>query len=312
MDDLLDTSRIQNRKVTLNRVSLELASSVISVLDAVSDSIKLNCHQLTVDIHNDPPLYIDADPARIAQIVSNLVINAVKYTPKNGIIHVSITREMNMAVVRVKDNGVGIESHMLESIFGLFTQVEVSLERSQGGLGLGLKLVKELVDMQGGTVEAKSAGKGLGSEFIVRFPESTGPQSLLVSERDNTAGPSRNILIIDDNTDILESMSLVLELYGHTVDTAENGIEGAEKALEGTFDLALIDIGLPGLNGYEVATKIRAQGRSTHMVLIALTGYGQENDKRRAIDAGFNMHLTKPVDPEALEVILRGLKINQN
>ena len=308
VDDLLDTSRIQHRKVTLHTQRLDLASSVYGVLDASRDSIKQSHHALTVDINNDPPLYIDADPARVAQIISNLVINAVKYTPDNGAIHVSMARENGMAVVRVRDNGMGIESGMLKAVFGLFIQVEVALDRSQGGLGLGLKLVKELVEMQGGTVEATSEGKGMGSEFIVRFPESTAPISVLPIVREIVPSQSRRILLIDDNADILNLTGMMLTMAGHTVEVANNGVQGVEKALRGAFDIALVDIGLPGMNGYEVAKKVRGHPGSTGMVLIALTGYGQEEDKRRALEAGFNEHLTKPVDLSVLENLLNGLE----
>ncbi len=308
VDDLLDTSRIQHRKVTLHTQRLDLASSVYGVLDASRDSIEQSNHALTVDIQNDPPLYIDADPARVAQIVSNLVINAVKYTPDNGDIHVSTGRENGMAVVRVRDNGMGIEPAMLQAVFGLFIQVEVALDRSQGGLGLGLKLVKELVEMQGGSVEATSNGVGKGSEFIVRFPESTAPISALPIAREIVPSQSRRILLIDDNADILNLTSMMLTMSGHTVDVANNGVLGVEKALQGAFDIALVDIGLPGMNGYEVAKRIREHSGSAGMVLIALTGYGQEEDKRRALEAGFNEHLTKPVDLSVLENILNGLE----
>jgi CheY-like chemotaxis protein/anti-sigma regulatory factor (Ser/Thr protein kinase) len=277
------------------------------VLDSVHDAIEQNHQVLTMEVNIDPPLYIHADPARIAQIITNLVVNAVKYTPQNGAIHFSIAREKNMAVIRVRDNGIGIEPHMLKSIFGLFTQVEVSLERAQGGLGLGLKLVKELVEMQEGTVEAKSGGKNMGSEFIVRFPVSKAPKSILSAARARNPSPSRKILLVDDNNDILETMELMLTMSGHTVEKAENGILGVAKALSGAFDVALVDIGLPGMNGYEVAKTIREHPGGADIVLIALTGYGQEKDKKRARDAGFNEHLTKPVDPNVLNRLLKGI-----
>ena len=189
----------------------------------------------------------------------------------------------------------------------MFTQVEVALERSQGGLGLGLQLVKELVEMQGGTVEARSAGKNKGSEFIVRFPESTMPILVLAAPKGLELSPSRRILIVDDNNDILDCMSLMLSLSGHTVETASNGVEGVEKALHGGFDIALVDIGLPRMNGYEVAKEIRRQPNGANLVLIALSGYGQAEDKRRATEAGFNRHLTKPVDSDILEALLSDL-----
>lgn len=311
VDDLLDTSRIQHRKVTLNRITLDLNGSVLAVLDSLSDLVKLNRHTVITELENSPPLYVDADTARVAQIVSNLLINAIKYTPKGGQIKLTTTRENGMAVIKVRDNGIGIESHMLKAIFDVFTQVEVSLERSQGGLGLGLKLVKELVEIQGGTVEARSEGKGKGSEFTVRFPEA---RTIAPPLRPESDAPliKRRILVIDDNTDILDSMYILLTLSGHTVELAETGTVGVEKATKGGFDVALVDIGLPEMNGYEVAKKIRENPKSSDMALIALTGYGQEKDKRRAYEAGFDEHLTKPVDAVVLKNLLNGLEQFKN
>ena len=213
-----------------------------------------------------------------------------------------------MAVLRVRDNGIGIERHMLKAIFELFIQAENSIERNQGGLGLGLKLVKELVEMQGGTVEAKSEGKDKGSEFIVCFPEAFDANLSVSTENDVVPGPSRRILIIDDNIDILASMELMLKMSGHSVDLAETGPKGLEKALQGPFDLALIDIGLPEMNGYEVAKRIREHPGCDGMVLIAMTGFGQMKDKDRALKAGFDDHLTKPVGARVLLNILNELE----
>ena len=307
VDDLLDTSRIQHRKVTLNRISLDVNSAVLAVLDSISDLVKLNRHAVTTELENNPPLYVDADPARMAQILSNLVINAIKYTPKGGEIKVLTARENGMAVIKIRDNGIGIEPHMLKAIFDVFTQVEVSLERSQGGLGLGLKLVKELVEMQGGFVEARSEGIGKGSQFTVRFPESKIIAAQPIPEYDSPP-IKRRILVIDDNTDILDSMNILLTLSGHSVALAETGTAGVEKAIKDDFDVALVDIGLPEMNGYEVAKKIRENPKCSEMALVALTGYGQEKDKQRALEAGFDEHLTKPVDASVLRDLLNGLE----
>jgi len=308
VDDLLDTSRIQHRKVKLNKVPLDLNSTILSVIDAVDDSVKQNEHTLTMDIKNDPPLYVDADPSRMSQIISNLLVNAIKYTPKRGAIHVSTAPERGNVILRVRDNGIGIEPHMLQAIFDLFTQEEVSLERSRGGLGLGLKLVKELVELQGGTVEARSEGKGKGSEFIVCFPESLRSKAASPAVKDMVPGPRRRILLMDDNIDILDSMNLMLTMSGHTVEMAEDGQKGVEKALLEKFDVALVDIGMPKMNGYEVAKQLRSNPATSRMVLIALTGYGQNKDKHRARDVGFNEHLTKPVDASTLTKLLNELE----
>ena len=309
LDDLLDTSRIQQRKVTLRKQFVNLARSVLEVLDAAHDSIQQHHHSVKVDVKTEPPLLIEVDPARLTQIISNLIANAVKYTPRGGTIHVSVSRgEGNMGVLRVRDNGIGIERHMLKDIFELFFQAQNSLESAQGGLGLGLKLVKELVEMQGGTVEAKSEGKGKGSEFIVCFPEAYDACSMVQAQNDVLPGPSRRVLLIDDNIDILESIELMLNMSGHSVELAETGSKGLEKALKGNFDVALVDIGLPEMNGYEVAKKIREHRGSDGMVLIAMTGFGQMKDKDLAREAGFDDHLTKPVSSKVLLNILNGLE----
>jgi len=229
-----------------------------------------------------------------------LLVNAIKYTPPHGAIHISTQREDNMAVIRVRDNGLGIEQHMLKEIFNPFAQVNVSLER-KGGLGLGLKLVEELIHMHGGTVEARSEGLGIGSEFIVRLPYVTGSKSELfpiVKEKQNPSG--KRILLIDDNTDALETMGMLLSQEGHSVQVADDGKKGLDLALGEHFDVALVDIGLPVLDGYEVAKQFRAQPNGADTILIALTGYGQDKDRQRALDAGFDAHLTKPADVEKL------------
>lgn len=307
VDDLLDMSRIQNRKVNLHKVALALNSLILWAVDATKDLVKEHHHQLTVDLEKGLPLNIEADPARIVQIISNLIINAVKYTPKGGRIHISTESAHKFAVIRVRDNGIGISPNMLQTIFGLFEQVDVSLDRSAGGLGLGLKLVKELVEMQGGTVEARSEGVGKGSEFIVRFPLSA--KSIIgdPAESDSFHGPSRRILLIEDNIDIIDSMTMLMTMAGHHVETAETGTLGLEKACQGTFDVALVDIGLPEMNGYEVAKKIREK-LGKKLVLFAMSGYGQKSDKTRAIEAGFNEHLTKPVDFKILTALFDKLE----
>lgn len=300
IDDLLDTSRLQQRKVTLNRVNLDLTSLVMSAKDACQPAIESHNHVVTMDLKNDPPLYVNADPARLEQVVTNILVNAIKYTPPHGKIHISSKREDQMAVIRIRDNGLGIEQHMLEHIFNPFAQVNASLER-KGGLGLGLKLVKELVEMLGGTVQAKSEGLGIGSEFIVSLPVVRGSKSaLLPLVKENLVPTGKRILLVDDNTDVLETMTMLLSLEGHSVKVADDGKKGLDMALGEHFDVAIVDIGLPILNGYEVAQGFRAQSNGADTILIALTGYGQEKDRKRALDAGFDAHLTKPVDTEKL------------
>lgn len=307
VDDLLDISRLQSGKVRLQRENVDLEKIVSNAIDACNHQIISHNHQITLNFQREPSVFVDADPARITQIISNLVVNAVKYTPNGGAIHVATAIESGMAVVRVRDNGSGIDSTMLRRIFDMYTQVEQSLDRSQGGLGLGLKLVKELVLLHGGSVEVLSEGLGKGSEFVVRLPLALASEaefelpevSLLAS------GVGRRILLVEDNADTRETMEMLLRMSGHTIQTAEDGLRGVEKALEMLPDVALIDIGLPVLNGYEVAKAIRAGIGGDKIVLIALSGYGQIEDKILAFSAGFDDHLTKPADISDLLTLLK-------
>jgi len=308
VDDLLDISRLQNGKVRLQRENVNLSVAVSNALESCRPFIMAQNHEVTLNVQRTPPVYFDADPARVEQIVGNIISNAAKYTPPNGRIQVSAAAENGMAVIRVKDNGAGIEPSMLGRVFDVYTQVAQSLERSQGGLGLGLKLVRELVRLHGGTVEAKSEGLGKGSEFIVRFPQvAEAPVAEVVPEKSSRSTP-RRILLVEDNPDIRDAMEMLLTMNGHTLEMAVDGREGVEKALACARDLCLIDIGLPIFNGYEVAKKIRAQSGGDKIVLIALTGYGKAEDKQKAHEAGFDDHLTKPVDAEYLIALLNNLE----
>jgi len=306
VDDLLDISRLQSGKIKLQRATLDLAKIVSNAIDSCNHQIISHNHQITLNFQTDPPVFIDADPTRITQIISNLVVNAVKYTPNEGAINVATSAENGMAVVRVRDNGSGIDSSMLRRIFDMYIQVEQSLDRSQGGLGLGLKLVKELVLLHGGTVEAFSEGLGKGSEFVIRIPlvlaSVTGSECVEKPLIASCIG--RRILLVEDNADARETMEMLLQINGHTIQTAEDGLQGVEKALKMLPDVALIDIGLPVLNGYEVAKAIRAGKGGDKIVLIALSGYGQIEDRLRAFSAGFDDHLTKPADISDLLILL--------
>jgi CheY-like chemotaxis protein len=253
------------------------------------------------------PVRVEGDPVRLEQVIANLVHNAIKYTPPGGRIAIRVRREGEQAAVRVEDTGIGIEPEMLPRIFDLFTQVESSLPRSQGGLGLGLPLVRNLVELHGGRVMAASAGAGRGSEFTVLLPlldAADEPTGHLVQPRVEGAGHAgRFVLVVEDNADGRESLRDLLEIWGHRVVLAQDGNDGYSKALSAKPDVALIDIGLPGIDGYEVARQIRAKlnNRSRR---IALSGYGQEKDRQRAFQAGFDDHLLKPVDPTRLLAVL--------
>ena len=311
VDDLLDISRIQKGKFQLHKEHLDLGKAVTRAVESCEQLIQIQNHSISVDIQSSPPLHIDADPTRVDQILVNLITNATKYTLSKGSIRISAALEQGMAVIRVRDNGVGIEPRMLKSIFDVFTQVEQSIERSQGGLGLGLKLVKDLAEMHGGSVEATSEGLNMGSEFIVRLPALSQCDSNLTAavHLPEATVSSKRILVVDDNPDIRETMEKVLTMSGHNVELAEDGLQAVQKILETHPDVAFIDIGLPKMNGYDVARKIRSNSGGADTVLIAVSGYGQTEDKRLALESGFDAHLTKPIDSEDIDKILSDLEL---
>jgi CheY-like chemotaxis protein len=260
------------------------------------------------------PVHLHADPARLEQIFGNLLSNACKYTPAGGTGRISITalRDGTAVTVSVRDNGVGIPVIMLDEVFRMFAQVEASLERSRGGLGIGLSLVKSLAEMHGGRVEARSDGPGTGSEFLVRLPvASSDAMANGASGRDapgtKPAVTGQRILVIDDNRDAAETLASLLQLTGNLTFMAHDGLEAISAALSFKPDIVLLDIGLPKLNGYQVAQRIRAEPWGKEMSLIAVTGWGQEEDRRKAMDAGFNAHVVKPVDYVALMNVLASL-----
>lgn len=301
LDDLLDVSRITRGKIELRRSRVSLASVIADAIEATRGLIEARKQTLSFSL-SEGPIDLEADPTRLEQVIANLLNNAAKFSEPGSAITIAAGVEADRAVVRVRDTGVGIPADMLGRVFELFTQIDPSLSRSQGGLGIGLTLARSLVEMHGGTVEALSPGPGQGSEFVVRLPlGSRAPRS-----PDGPAAPKappRHVLIVEDNEDAREMLRVALELDGHRVETAGNGVRAVEIAVETRPDVALVDIGLPGLNGYDVARQIRA-ALGPGIRLIALTGYGQAEDRRRARDAGFDAHLVKPLDPETLSRIL--------
>jgi signal transduction histidine kinase/ActR/RegA family two-component response regulator len=306
VDDLLDVSRISRGKIELRKCLVDLASVVNQAVEAARPSITSMHHELTV-LLPPQPIHVDADPARLAQVVGNLLNNACKFTTKGGRIRLTAGREGDQAVVRVQDSGIGIATDQLSRIFDMFTQVDASLERSQSGLGVGLPLVKSLLELHGGTVEAHSAGLGQGSEFTVRLPlpieaPTTLPPQPAISEA--PAMTPRRILVVDDNQDSATSLALLLKLTGNETHTAFDGLEAVETAATFRPDVVLLDIGLPKLNGYETARKIREKPWGKNIVLVALTGWGQHEDRQRSKDAGFNDHFIKPVSHAALMKLL--------
>jgi signal transduction histidine kinase/ActR/RegA family two-component response regulator len=314
VDDLLDVSRVTLGKIGLHVQTVDLQGVAERCLSELGMRRLAESHELTLTVETEPTL-VHGDPVRLEQVVCNLLHNAVKYTPRGGAVEVHVGAEEGEAVVRVRDTGVGISEDMLSRIFEPFTQVESSRKRSEGGLGLGLPLVRSLVELHGGTVEARSEGRGRGSEFVVRLPrlprlgnEAALPAATASNDDAVFADDSPlRILVVEDNRDGRESLRDLLEIWGHEVELAENGPDGVKQALASQFDVALIDIGLPGLDGNEVAQRIRAALDGDRMALVAMTGYGQPEDRRRALQAGFDAYLVKPVDPNELARTLREL-----
>jgi PAS domain S-box-containing protein len=307
IDDLLDVSRITRGRLQLRRERVELASVVQSAVEGSRPLMEASAHDLTIRLPPEPVL-LDADPTRLAQVFANLLTNAAKYTEKGGRIWLTAERGAGEIAVSVKDTGIGIAAEHLPRLFEMFSQVKSALERSQGGLGIGLSLVKGLVEMHGGSVEARSEGHGKGSEFIVRLPlagGTAGPENRQsVSGEGVAARPGRRILVADDNRDTADSLAMMLRLEGHEVHAVHDGQEAVEAAGWFRPDVALLDIGMPRMNGLEACRHIREQPWGKNMVLVAITGWGQEEDKRRATEAGFNHHLTKPADLAALNTLL--------
>jgi signal transduction histidine kinase/DNA-binding response OmpR family regulator len=314
VDDLLDLSRITRGKIELRREPLDLAAVIDEALEVSRPLVEAARHELTVTLPPEP-LRVEGDLTRLAQVVSNLVNNAAKYTPEGGHIAVGVIREGDTAVLQVSDDGIGIPADMLSRVWEIFAQVDHHLERAQGGLGIGLSLVKRLVEMHGGRVEAKSAGPGRGSCFSVRLP--LAPKQAKPHERnghsngeqtDGKPGQLR-ILVVDDNVDGARSLAMLLRLGGNEVRVAHDGPSALEAAAEFRPSAVLLDIGLPGMNGYEVARRMRGMPQLKRTVLIAQTGWGQDSDRRRSQEAGFNAHLVKPVDLGELQSLLEGLPV---
>jgi PAS domain S-box-containing protein len=310
IDDLLDVSRINRNKMELRRTRVVLADVVSSAVETARPIIDAEGHDLIIALPQRP-VYLDADLTRLAQVFSNLLTNSAKYTERGGRIWLSAERRGGEVAVAVRDNGIGIPSESLASIFDMFAQVDRPTERSTGGLGIGLALVKGLVEMHGGKVTAESGGQGQGSTFTVTLPALTAqaePEPVAGSGNGQAvAGPSRRILVVDDNRDGADSLAMLLRLLGHEVRTAHDGVEAVETAEAFRPQLVLMDVGMPRLDGYEATRRIREQTWSQAVTIIALTGWGQEGDRMRSQEAGCDGHLVKPVDLSALETILVGL-----
>jgi signal transduction histidine kinase/ActR/RegA family two-component response regulator len=306
VDDLLDVGRITQGRIALRKEPLNVAEIVKQAVEEARCLIVPGQNQLTVMVSPQAlNAQIEADAVRMRQVITNLIDNASKFTPLGGRIDVVADLDDHEVVFRVRDSGIGISPDLLPHVFDLFTQSERSLDRSHGGLGIGLTVVKRLVEMHGGRVEARSAGQAKGSEFEVRLPLATMVSAPVVPApaRTGLQGQLR-VLIVEDNRDAAEALTMLLELFGYQPTVVPDGPKAIEAVRNGSFDIGLVDIGLPGIDGYEVARRIRSIPNNGSMMLVAVTGYGQDSDKQRALSAGFDEHLTKPVKIERLQAVL--------
>jgi PAS domain S-box-containing protein len=306
IDDLMDVSRITRGKIDLQRETLDLRTVVQRAIETTAGVFAQRGHRLDLSLPPDA-LWVEGDPIRLEQVLDNLLNNAAKYTQSGGSVRIDLEKDGDQGVIRVTDSGVGIAPEMLPRVFDLFVQADRSLDRAQGGLGIGLTVVRSLVEMHGGSVEVASEGPGKGSEFRVRLPLATRPAGGEQGDARNAAPtPARRVLVVDDNADAATMLKLLLEMKGHEVRTAHDASTALAEAHQYRPDIMLLDIGLPGMNGFEVARRLRSQPDLTGLVLVALTGYGQENDRRLSREVGFDHHLVKPVDITALDAILAG------
>jgi PAS domain S-box-containing protein len=318
LDDLLDISRITRGMLTLRASNVELRGLMEAAIETAQPTIAAKQHTLQIE-WPAAPILMTVDPVRLTQVIANLLTNAAKYTPRGGAITLSAFRDAAHVVIKVRDSGIGIASDMLLKVFEMFSQIDAGHAHADGGIGIGLALVKGFVELHGGTVEARSAGDDQGSEFIVRLPDTlivgetaapldepaTGPVAAAPAAVEPPAiAQPRRVLVADDNRDGADIMALLLQQYGYEVSIAHSGPEALAAAAHTQPEIAILDIGMPGMSGYEVAQHIRTQGWGKDMLLIALTGWGQEEDKRKAFEAGFDHHLIKPIDPDALEALM--------
>jgi signal transduction histidine kinase len=312
IDDLLDVSRVASDKLDLQKESLELADVVTTAVDSLRPEIEARGIQLSLAIPQES-VPLSADRVRLAQVFTNLLDNAAKFTPKGGSILLEVERQGAQAAVRVQDDGIGMDPKSLAQVFEMFFQVDQSLERSQGGLGLGLTLARRLVEMHGGRLEASSPGLGKGSQFVAWLPLLTivhkaepaaQPPSRAKDAPQTPPAPLR-VLIADDNVDTAESFNILLKLNGYETQLAHDGRQALEQVRTQRPDIAIVDIGMPQLNGYDVARRIREEPWGKHIFLIAATGWAQPEDRRRTHEAGFDIHLVKPVEPDVLLNLLQ-------
>ena len=312
IDDLMDVSRINQGKLELRRERVNVADLLEAAVESTRPLIDECQHRLTLALPSEP-LLLDADPTRMAQAFTNLLNNAAKYMDRGGLIEVGVRRLGDEVVLNVKDGGIGIAADRLDNVFEMFSQVESALARSRGGLGIGLSLTRRLVEMHGGSVTARSAGLGLGSELEVRLPlalpvADTADTKAIEAQPAVAPAAGFRILVADDNEDAAATLAALLELMGHTVQFVNDGAAAVEAALQFHPEVVILDIGMPKMNGYQACRLIRAQPGGAAMTIFAVTGWGQPEDRRASSEAGFDHHLVKPVDPDALADLLAAVK----
>jgi signal transduction histidine kinase/ActR/RegA family two-component response regulator len=306
VDDLLDLSRINTGKLAIRKAAFDLRDAVRDAIETVSPFLETRRHQLDVHLP-DEAVIVDGDRTRLAQVFSNLINNSAKYTDPGGHISITLEREGEAASIHVRDDGIGLSQEALATIFEMFVQVDRSLDRTQAGLGVGLTLARQLVELHGGRIEARSAGKGKGSEFVVHLPASDAParEPSIPMRIQGSGTHARRVLLADDNEDFAQSLGQLLSSRGHDVRVVHDGAEAIEAAREFKPDIAFLDIGMPKVHGYEVARRLRALPATASCYLVAVTGWGQEDDRNRAREAGFDKHLVKPVDPAEVEALVQ-------
>lgn len=304
-DDLLDAARVMMGKIALDRRPVDFAQVVGNTVDTLRNTGQFQRHECVTQLES---VWVNADPTRLDQVIANLITNAVKYTPPPGRVDVSVRRERGNAVFSVRDSGLGLEAELLPRIFDLFVQGERALDRSQGGLGIGLTLVRRIAELHDGRVEARSEGAGKGSEFIVQLPVIEAPTAEAEVEPSVRSSARRRIVLVEDNDDVRSSLRVLLEMEGHEVLEAKDGLQGVDTILREQADIALVDIGLPHLDGYGVARAVRSRGRRP-IVLVAMTGYGSQADAERGTSAGFDAYLVKPVDAAILNGLIERVQV---
>jgi CheY-like chemotaxis protein/two-component sensor histidine kinase len=297
VDDLLDVARVTTGNIVLRREPVDLGETVRRVAATLDAAGRTEGYDLELDLGT---VWVDGDAARLEQVVTNLLTNALRYTPRGGRIAVRVDRDEREARLEVRDTGIGIDADLLPRVFDLFVQASAQPDRAQGGLGVGLSLVRRLVELHGGRVEAASPGRGRGSVFRVRLPSLQRAARAPAPGPARGAGPRRRILVVEDHEDGSRMLRAMLELAGHEVHAAADGPAAVETARRLRPDVAVVDIALPGFDGYEVARRLRASDECRDVLLVALTGFGRGEDRRRAHAAGFDVHLAKPVDPDRL------------